>query len=258
MSERAYDALAFLYDYLQKDLSSEKWADFLFSLIQKNISCAPSGENNAYSVCDLGCGTAKVSISMSKLGFEVQGVDQSPFMLDQAVKNCEKENLSLFFSCQDIRRFSLPEKADVFLCLLDTINHILTEKDLKKVFESVRQNLQKGGLFIFDMVTPFYLENRLGNQMFYTIEEDFSLFWENRFLKKSRMSYSDISLYIRSKGELFRREELQIKEKAYSVSEIESFLAAAGLSLKGIYGDLKKMAPREEEERIFFVAEKSE
>ena len=255
MSAEAYDVLSSLYDYLQKDISAEKWACFLTSLIRRHISGGEEADR-ALSVCDLGCGTARIPIAMSRRNFIVQGMDRSSLMLNKALENAERERAGIFLSCQDIRRFTLPEPVDVFLCLLDTVNHILSQRDVLRLFTRVSKFLRPGGLFIFDVLTPYYLEHGLGNQIFYTEEEDFSLFWRNSFSSKARVSTSDITLFRREKGPLYLKEDIQISEREHVISDIQAMLSRAGMRLLRMYGNVKLRLPRESEDRVFVVAQR--
>lgn len=248
--------MAFLYDTLQEDLSPAKWADFLLRLIKKHNKQLISGDREEINICDLGCGTARVSIELIKRGFCVHGVDNSAFMLDRALKNSEAADVNLLLTCQDIRAFSLYTPADIVICLLDTVNHLPTSKDVARLFKRVWKNTASDGLWIFDIVPPAYLENTLGNQIFYAVEDDYSLLWENQFIPGHGKSISDLTLFLRESTDLFRKEELRIVEKAYSPELIRKLLEDTGWKCLAMHGDLKMRAPQNLIERVFFVAQK--
>ena len=254
MSAEAYDALAFLYDYLQKDLPVPEWADYVDRLVDLHLSRAEGAKSSPVSLCDLGCGTGAVSVELAKRGYDVQGIDYSELMLNAVLEKADEAGTQVFLSCQDIRVFALAEPVDVCTCQLDTVNHLTGKRDLERLFRSVHRALKPGGIFIFDIVTPEYLEFRLGNEFFYNEGEDFSLFWQNHFSPKRGMSTSEITLFLRT-GEsgLYRREEIVIREKVYSVSAVQETAQRCDLQFCGLYGELSLRKPGRNAERVFFV-----
>ena len=104
------------------------------------------------SAGDIGCGTGLFACYLSRCwGVPVFGVDRSSEMLQVAVRNCP--NLNVCFLQQDIRCLSLPSPVDLMTANFDTMNHILTEPELKLAFQRIRDCLTPGGHFIFDLIT---------------------------------------------------------------------------------------------------------
>jgi 2-polyprenyl-3-methyl-5-hydroxy-6-metoxy-1,4-benzoquinol methylase len=83
-------------------------------------------------ILDLGCGTGRYSIPLSKFN-KVTAVDFNSKMLDLAGKKAEKAGLKIEFINQDITKFKSNKKFDVIISMLvqDQI------KDLKKVAEVI-------------------------------------------------------------------------------------------------------------------------
>jgi SAM-dependent methyltransferase len=82
----------------------------------------------------------------------VFGVDRSPEMLVVATRNCTSSNVCLLQ--QDIRCLRLPYPVDLITANFDTMNHLLTEFDLRLTFRRIWENLRPGAHFIFDLITP--------------------------------------------------------------------------------------------------------
>jgi SAM-dependent methyltransferase len=105
------------------------------------------------SAADVGCGTGLFASYLSECwGVPVFGVDRSPEMLAVATRNCVSSNVCLLL--QDIRRLRLPCPVDLITANFDTMNHLLTEFDLRLAFRRIWENLRPGGHFIFDLMTP--------------------------------------------------------------------------------------------------------
>lgn len=105
------------------------------------------------SAVDLGCGTGLFACYLSRCwGVPVIGVDQAEEMLKVARRNCRQRNV--LFLRQDIRDLRLPCPVDLATCNFDTLNHLVSDGDLPRVFERVYASLNPGGHFFFDVVTP--------------------------------------------------------------------------------------------------------
>jgi SAM-dependent methyltransferase len=107
---------------------------------------------NFRSAVDLGCGTGLFACYLAKCWrIPVFGVDSSPEMLRVARCNCRDPRAC--FILQDARRMYLPHKVDLATANTYTLNHCLTDLELKSVLRSVYGNLTPGGHFVFDLVT---------------------------------------------------------------------------------------------------------
>jgi SAM-dependent methyltransferase len=105
------------------------------------------------SAADVGCGTGLFAGYLSQCwGIPIFGVDRSPEMLAVAQRNCANSNVCLLL--QDIRCLCLPFPVDLITANFDTMNHLLTEFDLRLAFRRIWENLRPGGHFIFDLITP--------------------------------------------------------------------------------------------------------
>jgi len=256
MSETPYDGIAGIYDHFQREIDPVRWASYLDSLIRESVRSGGEGRDGKYLICDLGCGTAAVSVELARMGYDLIGIDESVPMLEKARQKAANSGCEILFLNQDIRDIELFGTVDVFICLLDTVNHLTRKADFVKMLSRFKNFLSPGGLFIFDAATPYHLEETLGDRFFYTVEEDYALLWENRFSKRSKISTSDITLFREESGGLYRRHDGRIRERVYTGNEVREILEGAGLVLLKQCGELTLSAPGPEEERIFYVAKR--
>jgi SAM-dependent methyltransferase len=104
------------------------------------------------SAADLGCGTGLFACHLARRsGVPVLAVDRSPEMLAEAMRNCR--DCRVGFLLQDIRDLRLPRPVDLVTANFDTLNHLLTGGELRRVFARVRDSLNPGGHFVFDLLT---------------------------------------------------------------------------------------------------------
>ena len=137
---RYYDEL-----YRDKDYAGETL--FIRELLQKFIP-------EARSILELGCGTGGHAEHLAKAGFSIHGIDRSRDMLKRAEKRRSELPMELqsrmFFEHGDIRTTRLGKKFDIVLSLFDVMSYQLSNKDLISAFVTAKENLNDGGVFIFD------------------------------------------------------------------------------------------------------------
>ncbi len=136
----SYDDVAGMYHSL--------WADWYLpsampALERLFFSAVPEGSK----VLDLCCGSGHVTKELVARGYQVTGVDNSAELISIARNALPRAT----FLVQDAREISLPEKQDAALSTFDSLNHVLSLEDLKRVFCGVAAALKPGGLFVFDM-----------------------------------------------------------------------------------------------------------
>lgn len=248
----AYDFLANFYDAFQKELDPEKWVLFVDWIVKKHGAFPGDGKNGSPLLCDLGCGTGTVTCEFSKLGYDLIGVDSSLPMLDRARERAEKMKVDALWLCQDIAELDLYGTMDVFVSLLDTVNHMTRKRDIEKLLKSFFCFLNPGGLFIFDVATKKHFRETLGNEFFYSIEDDFTVLWENEYDEKSGRNLASLTMFASNDGEHYEREDDEIVEQYYSDEQIREMVARCGLEIAAVYGDLKKRAPNASDERVFY------
>ncbi len=98
-------------------------------------------------VLDLCCGSGHVTKELVERGYAVTGVDLSSALIEKARQTLPAAE----FLVQDARELRLQSRYDGVISTFDSLNHILSLEDLRKVFARVGQHLRTNGLFVFDM-----------------------------------------------------------------------------------------------------------
>jgi len=253
MPDSPYDSLAEIYDSLQTDAEPSAWADRVMDLIKRFGPEKGDGRDGKLLVCDLGCGSGSMCLELAERGLDVIGVDSSENMLQISSDKFMQRGMEGLFLLQDISGIELFGTVDVFLCMTDTVNHLIRKNEFSRMTRSFANYLNPNGLFIFDVLTQNHLKNSLGNKVFYSVDDDYALLWQNRFAERSGLSTSDMTLFKKDASGKYDRHDCTVRERYYSDKEISETLGAAGMDILAIYGDLRDTAPRKTDVRRLYV-----
>lgn len=245
----SYDALAARYDALTGDVDYDAWADY----IEKHFARAAIP---VHAVLDLACGTGTLTCLLAERGYEMIGVDQSEEMLAVAAeKGREAAGIPPIFLHQSMQALDLYGTIDACVCCLDSVNYVTRPAGLRRAFQRISLFLMPGGLFLFDINTPDKLRG-LDGGMFIDETDDTYCVWRADYSRRRKVCTYGMDLFFRAEHGFWRREEEVHEEYAYEPGELESYLKEAGFDQVRQYGELKFRAPRDGEQRIFFVARK--
>lgn len=135
------------YDLLYRDKDYAAEAAYVTDLIRR---FHPS----ARTILELGSGTGIHAALLTEKGFTVHGIERSREMLDRSLTMAEKMNPKqgqLIFSPGDIRDIRLNKHFDAVIALFHVISYQTTNEDVVAAFETAKQHLKSGGIFIFDI-----------------------------------------------------------------------------------------------------------
>jgi SAM-dependent methyltransferase len=182
------------------------------------------------SAADIGCGTGLFAGYLNQCwGVPVFGVDRSPEMLQVAIQNYHD---SVCFLLQDIRCLHLPHRVDLITANFDTMNHLLTDPELRSAFRRIRENLRPGGHFMFDLITP--CQPLRGAQTYTRRLGSGSCNAVQRIRWKPGQKILSIVVIIRSPSAKVSTLEAH-RERAYSPIEVGRWLMDAGFIIRGMH-----------------------
>jgi ubiquinone/menaquinone biosynthesis C-methylase UbiE len=205
------------------------------------------------TMLDLACGTGTVAIGFAQAGWRVYGVDGSPQMLNQARAKAAEFETTVHWSCQDMRRFVLPEPVHLATCLYDSMNYMLTSEDLSAVFRRVYNALAPGGLWILDMNTAYALATVWDDATYFSDSPDLSMVMKSRYDARHQRCTVTVTCFQRV-NDLYRKIVEQHTEQAYPPEQVSTCLVDAGFVLEGSYDCFGFERPRAATQRILWVA----
>ena len=252
----AYTGFAEVYDLFMDNVPYQEWSKYLVSLLQEY-------QVSEGLVLELGCGTGKMTRLLAQAGYDMNGVDNSQEMLQIAKlralddrKDMGQENSDILYLLQDMREFELYGTVKAVVSVCDSINYILEEEDLLKVFQLVNNYLDPGGVFIFDMNTLYKYREILGERTFCENRKQASFIWENYYDHRDQINQYDLTLFVREpdSGELYCKYEEIHFQRGYELRQVQELLGQAGLEFVTAYDAFSREPVREDSERIYVIA----
>lgn len=252
-----YGCFARYYDALTKNVDYAIRAGELDKIIRRYVP-------QASLVLDLACGTGSLSFSLAGLGYEVIGVDSSADMLsaamaksavDEKTKEQSRANRVMFLN-QRMDRLDLYGTVDATVCMLDSLNHVGSEKTLLAAFKKVSLFTNPGGVFVFDVNTHHKHREVLGGNTFVYDLPDVFCCWQNVYNKDNCRVDITLDFFAESGDGRYTRETEKFSEWAYPEEFWLGLLEQAGfLHLETIDGDTFGQ-PQESSQRLLYVAKK--
>ena len=240
----AYTGFAGVYDEFMEDIPYDAWLDFISGTLRRE------GIADGL-VCELGCGTGKMTRLLAGCGYDMIGIDRSAEMLSIAQNESRGDILYL---AQDMRAFELYGTVRAFVSICDSMNYLLEEEDLLRVFRLVNNYLDPGGIFLFDLNTEYKFRVMMGQQTFSEHRTKGSLIWDNYYDEEEKINEYALTLFIRETGELYHKYEEVHYERSYALQTIVSLLNEAGMRFIRACDATDYGPVRDDSARIYVIA----
>ena len=244
----SYDALAASYDALTVDVEYRRRADYLTR--QFHRSALP-----VETVLDLACGTGTMACLLAERGYRMIAVDGSEEMLTQAAWKAAALEQPPMFLHQSMPRLHLGMEVDAAISTLDALNYLTRTADLRETLRRVYRWLRPGGLFLFDVNTPYKLR-RMDGQVYLDETEDSYCVWRTFYAPGRKICTYQVDLFRLNANGSWDRAFEEHRERAWGREELETYLTEAGFGAVTVTGDLTSRPPAAEEDRWIFRCQK--
>lgn len=241
-----YNRFSDYYDALTFDIDYEKYANNIFNILKsKQIEKA--------NILEIGCGTGNLTYQLASKDYQITAFDNSVEMLNIAFpKLIDFDNVNLIMA--DMYKFSYKDyQFDAIITLLDVVNYILEEDELKKLFKDIYSGLKEGGCFIFDLNSKDKLLNVLANNTYVYERDNIFYTWENT--QEGDLIEFNLNFFIEEDGKYERFQEIQV-ERYYPIESIISILEEVGFKAITYIDEDTASEYTEKTQRILFQATK--
>jgi len=157
-----------------------------------------------------------------------------------------------------MRSLEFKKEFDLVTCVFDSLNYLLTIKDLQSAFQCAYKALRPGGFYIFDMNTIYGLAVDWMREETYIQNEtdDFIEIHRQAFDYENQIASMQITVF-KQKGDLWERFEETHLERGYPIADLQFLLHETGFNISGMYGSLSKRTDvQTTSPRVWFVARK--
>ena len=157
-----------------------------------------------------------------------------------------------------MRELELFGSVEAVVSICDSMNYILQEEELLQVFRRVNEYLEPGGIFLFDLNTLYKYRELLGENTISEVREESSFIWDNYFDEETGINEYDLTLFVKGPSGLYRKEEENHFQRAYSLETIRELVKKSGLKLLHIYDAFTHEPAREDSERVYVICQRPE
>ncbi len=242
-----YEDFAFIYDELMSEVDYDRWAKFIDGKLK-------SHDREVRMVCELGCGTGAMTARLSRMGYEMIGIDLSESMLMIAREKASETGEDILYLQQDMTEFELYGTVDAVIATCDSFNYVDSE-GLKKVFKLMDNYLHPGGLFIFDLNTEYKFREVYGDRTFSEVGEDFAYIWENSYDETAKVNEYNITFFV-EEDEGYGRFEEYHQEYVHTFEEVENLAKERGFVIAGKVDDYGDEEVSEKTQRVTYILRK--
>lgn len=210
------------------------------------------------TVLELGSGTGRILIPMTKAGLNSTGIEISQDMINIANRKLNQEELAIKERCKiikgDVLDFNLNTTFDLVLASCNFINHFTDYKSLKKMFGQVRNHIKDDGVFLIDCSLPnvkamIHENNKQEVFDYYYPKNDTKI--KDKFTPSfdliNQLEYDHIVLEEYKDKQLLRREECRETMSFYFPRELIFLLDSEGFDVFHQQGSLLKNIPIDSE-----------
>jgi len=191
------------------------------------------GSNRDIRILDIGCGTGRHSIELSKRGYEVSGIDLSERLLVTAREKAAEAGVSPLFQCCDARDIPYKEAFELAIMICEGAFPLMETDEMNyKILQGAFQALKSGGKLIFTTLNGLFpIFNSVEDFCNHNNAEGNAEYHENKF---DLMTFRDhnVTTAIDDVGNTMT---LECNERYYIPAEITWLLHSIGFQEIGIY-----------------------
>jgi ubiquinone/menaquinone biosynthesis C-methylase UbiE len=244
-SPHSFGPVAPYYDELMRVVPYRMWTSYYLLLLSvQNV--VPK------SVLDVCCGTGTMCEMLANEGFEMEGLDLSWGMIEEARRKAKKKGLDIRYEVADAATFEMGRTYGAALSFFDSLNNIIEPAKFQSAFHRVAAHLPPGGSFIFDLNTAYAFEARLFDQQDLRERSKLRYKWQGEWDAEARII--TVRMIFWMNGEMFEETHVQ---RAYDEEEVRAMLAAAGFEQVRAYHSYTLDPPRFKSDRVHYSAIKA-
>lgn len=121
---------------------------------EKEVNFYASFMNKKFRLLEAMSGSGRLQIPLIKLGFTVDGVDNSPVMLNSCRERCADLKLSPEIYEQSLEELNLPHKYQAVTIAVGSFQLIVNREIALKSLKNIKTHMNYGGDLLIDIFVP--------------------------------------------------------------------------------------------------------
>jgi len=153
--KQPHDNWGTYYDFVYEQTFGNFYYNFTIETLNVIDKILPNG-----TILDFGAGTGRLSIPLTKRGYNVIAIEKSIGMLDEFKRKLQGQNSDIeIFNC------SISEydngKADLAIALFTVLSYSITEEELSENIRNICKHVKPNGYFFFDLPNTFFFNSKI-------------------------------------------------------------------------------------------------
>ncbi len=185
-------------------------------------------------IIDIGCGTGRHSIELSKRGYDITGIDLSESQIKKAREKAEKNSLNIVFLRYDARCLPYENQFDAAIMLCEGGFPLMETDEMNfEILKNVTKSLKSPGRIIFTTLNGLFpLFNSINDFHKGSIKNDGAAYRSQNFDLMTFRDYN-ITTFTDDQGV---EHKLECNERYYIPCEITWLLKSLDYKKIGIFG----------------------
>jgi ubiquinone/menaquinone biosynthesis C-methylase UbiE len=191
-------------------------------------------KNKATKILDIGCGTGRHSIELSRRGYSIVGIDLSDSLLKRAKEKASEQNLQIVFQKHDARNLPFLDEFDLVIMLCEGAFPLMETDEMNfQILQNAAKALKPKGKLIFTTLNGLFpLFHSVKDFLSSETKEGNATYSNNSFDLMTFRDHSTTSI----EDDLGNKKELQCNERYYVPSEITWLLKSLHFKTVDIFG----------------------
>jgi len=190
--------------------------------------------NKEIKILDIGCGTGRHAIELTKRGYNITGVDLSESQLERAMEKARELNMEVQFLLHDARKLPFNREFDLAIMICEGAFPLMETDEMNyQILENAATALKNNGKLIFTTLNGLFpLFHSVKDFLASESNEGNAIYSENSF---DLMTFRDHNMTTVT-DDHGNEKELDCNERYYVPSEISWLLKSVGFKKIEIFG----------------------
>lgn len=190
------------------------------------------GHNKSIQILDIGCGTGRHSIELSKRGYSIKGIDLSQSQISRAIEKSKREGLKIDFGVADARNLEFESEFGLVIMICEAGFSLMETDEMNyQILRNASKALKSNGKLIFTTLNGLF-------PLFHSVKEFINSGAEKGSSSENTfdvMTFRDHSVY-ETEDDSGNMLSLKCNERYYVPSEISWLVKSLGFTKVDIYG----------------------